>query len=541
MEYVEAPSVITRSGSDSSLEQAIALRRTFAIISHPDAGKTTLTEKLLLYGNAIELAGSVRAKRSQRSATSDWMAMERERGISISSTILQFPYKGFVINLLDTPGHQDFSEDTYRTLSAVDSAVMVLDAARGIEPQTRKLFDVCRRRGIPTFTFINKMDRPARHPIELLDEIESILGMQPVPMNWPIGDGDRFQGVYDRRSKGVYLYERTMRNETMAPEEFVTVDQLQKRSLFSEADQRMLEDEIHLLDGLGISFDPARLLEMKQTPVFFGSALTNFGVRLFLDAFIEHAPPPQTFASGEALVSPERPDFSGYVFKIQANMNPKHRDSVAFVRVCSGRFERGLDVIHAQSGRTIRMMRPYKLFANEREIMEEAFPGDVVGIPNNGVLGIGDTLYVGEPVRFAAMPHFPPEHFALLKNTDLGRQKQFTRGLEQLEKEGSVQVFYNLNAYKREPILAVVGQLQFDVVQARLEVEYNVSTVLDRLPHTLVRWVEGSEAAVESLPAQAEVILARDSQGRTAVIFATSFLLKYYSEKYPDVTFTEMG
>ena len=533
--------ITDQPNTDQNLEQAIARRRTFAIISHPDAGKTTLTEKLLLYGNAIELAGNVRAKRNQRSTTSDWMAMERERGISISSTILQFPYKDFVINLLDTPGHQDFSEDTYRTLSAVDSAVMVLDAAKGIEPQTRKLFDVCRQRGIPIFTFINKMDRPARHAIELLDEIESILGMQPVPMNWPIGDGDRFQGVYDRQAKGVYLYERTTRNEKISPEEFVTLEQLYAKMMFTDMGYRAIEDDIHLLDGLGISFDPARVLEMKQTPVFFGSALTNFGVRLFLDAFIEHAPPPQPYANGNIPVPPDRPDFSGYVFKIQANMNPKHRDSVAFVRVCSGRFERGLNVIHTQSGKSIRLMRPYKLFANEREIVDEAFPGDVVGIPNNGILGIGDTLYVGEPVRFAAMPHFPPEHFALLKNSDLSKQKQFAKGLHQLEKEGSVQVFYNMNAFKREPILAVVGQLQFDVVQARLEMEYNVPTELERLPHTLVRWVEGSEKVVNGLPARAEAILARDSQDRTVVIFTAPYLLKYYSEKYPDVTFKELG
>jgi peptide chain release factor 3 len=332
-----------------------------------------------------------------------------------------------------------------------------------------------------------------------------------------------------------------MRNEKMSPEEFVSLDQLRGKNLFTEAVYHLIEDEIHLLDGLGISFDPGRLLGMKQTPVFFGSALTNFGVRLFLDAFIEHAPPPQPYLNGDVPLPPERPDFSGYVFKIQANMNPKHRDSVAFVRICSGRFERGLHVIHAQSGKSIRLMRPYKLFANEREIVEEAFPGDVVGIPNNGILGIGDTLYVGEPVRFAAMPHFPPEHFALLKNSDLSKQKQFTRGLQQLEKEGSVQVFYNMNAFRREPILAVVGQLQFDVVQARLEMEYNVPTGLERLPHSLVRWVEGSEQAIDNLPAQAEAILARDSQDRRVIIFATPFLLKYYSEKFPAVTFKEMG
>jgi peptide chain release factor 3 len=538
---VEELSSAYQSSSNGTLEQAIATRRTLAIISHPDAGKTTLTEKLLLYGNAIELAGNVRAKRNQRSTTSDWMAMERERGISISSTVLQFPYRGFVINLLDTPGHQDFSEDTYRTLAAVDSAVMVLDAAKGIEPQTRKLFDVCRRRGIPVFTFINKMDRPARNPIELLDEIESILGMQPAPMNWPIGDGPRFRGVYDRQSKGVYLYERTTRNERMAPEEFATLDKLRAGSSFPDVVYKEIEDDIRLLDGLGISFDPRRLLDMKQTPVYFGSALTNFGVRLFLDSFIEYAPAPQPFVSDAGPVAPERPDFSGYVFKIQANMNPRHRDSVAFVRVCSGRFERGLTATHAQSGKAVRLMRPYKLFANEREIVDEAFPGDVVGIPNNGIFGIGDTLYVGNPIRFAPMPHFAPEHFALLKNSDLSKQKQFSKGLQQLEKEGGVQVFYNVNAFKREPILAVVGQLQFDVVQARLEMEYNVSAVREPLPHTLARWVEGTDKALSSLPARAEVLLARNSEERMIALFGSSFIMKYYAEKNPEVVFREMG
>ena len=538
---MEELSITSQLTSIPTLKQGIAIRRTFAIISHPDVGKTTLTEKLLLYGNAIDLAGNVRAKRNQRSTTSDWMAMERERGISITSTILQFPYKGYVINLLDSPGHQDFSEDTYRTLSAVDSAVMVLDAAKGVEAQTRKLFDVCRKRDIPIFTFINKMDRPARPPLELLDEIESILGMQPVPVNWPIGDGDRFRGVYDRHARGIYLYERTTRNEKISPEEFVSLDKLHTNSRFTDADYREIDDDIQLLDGLDITFDPAHLHGMKQTPVFFGSALTNFGVRLFLDSFIEYAPPPQPYVSETGPVSPDRLDFSGYVFKIQANMNPKHRDSVAFVRVCSGRFQRRLNAVHAQSGSSMRLMRPYKLFANEREIVDEAYPGDVVGIPNSGDLGIGDTLYEGEPVRFAAMPHFPPEHFALLKNADLSKQKQFTKGLRQLEKEGSVQVFYNANAFKREPILAVVGQLQFDVVQARLEMEYNVQTTLERLPHTLARWVEATDKAFGKLPAQGDVMLARNSENRKVAIFNSAFLSKYYADKYPEVTFKEMG
>ncbi|HEX9018842.1 MAG TPA: peptide chain release factor 3 [Anaerolineaceae bacterium] len=516
-------------------------RRTFAIISHPDAGKTTLTEKLLLYGNAIELAGNVRARRNQRMATSDWMAMERERGISITSTVLQFPYQGRMINLLDTPGHEDFSEDTYRTLAAVDSAVMVLDAAKGIEPQTRRLFEVCRKRGIPIFTFINKMDRPARAPLELLDEIESILGMQPVPMNWPLGDGPRFKGVYDRAARGVYLYERTERNERMSPETFVPLDQLERQHALTPEALRELESEIELLDGLGIAFDLPRVLAGEQTPVFYGSALTNFGVRLFLDAFVGCAPGPQPYQSDAGMVDPQDADFSGFVFKVQANMNPKHRDSVAFLRVVSGKFERGMSVTHAQSGRTMRLQRPYKLFANERMVIDEAYPGDVVGLPNTGDMAIGDTLCAGKLLRFAPIPRFQPEHFALLRNTDLGKQKNFLKGLRQLETEGAVQVLYNVDAFRREPILAVVGQLQFDVVQARLESEYGVQTTLERLDLTLARWVKGPEMEIERIPTRSEVIVARDSDEKYVALFSTPFYLKYTAEKFPKLSFETMN
>jgi peptide chain release factor 3 len=518
-----------------------ANRRTFAIISHPDAGKTTLTEKLLLYGNAIELAGNVRARRNQRATTSDWMEMERERGISITSTILQFPYKGHVINLLDTPGHQDFSEDTYRTLSAVDSAVMVIDAAKGIEPQTLKLFEVCRKRGIPIFTFINKMDRPARDPFELLDEIKKVLGMEPVPMNWPLGDGIDFKGVYDRASRGVYVFERSERNERISAETFIPLDELESSGLLSHARVDALKENIHLLDEVGVVFDHQGVLQEKQTPVFFGSALTNFGVRLFLEEFVKFAPLPQPYLSDAGIISPEMPDFSGFIFKIQANMNPKHRDSVAFLRICSGRFERGMDLIHAQSGKTLRLLRPYKLFASEREIIDQAYPGDVLGLPNTGDFAIGDTLYSGAPVRFAPIPRFQPEHFALLRNTDLSKQKQFTKGLQQLESEGAVQVFYNVNAFKREPILAVVGQLQFDVVQSRLQVEYNVPTVLERMPHTDLRWIKGPDAAIEKLPERSEAIIARDPLNRWVALFNGSFFLRYYAEKFPDLRFAAFG
>ncbi len=526
--------------STTNLSEAIAARRTFAIISHPDAGKTTLTEKLLLYGNAIELAGNVRARKNQRSTTSDWMEMERERGISITSTILQFPYQGHVINLLDTPGHQDFSEDTYRTLSAVDCAVMVMDAAKGIEPQTLKLFEVCRKRGIPIFTFINKMDRPARDPLDLLDEIKKVLGMEPIPMNWPIGDGPNFRGVYDRAAKGVYLFERTERNERMAPETFMSLDDLVKNNLLSQARTNELVESVHLLDEVGVVFDHESVLKEKQTPVFFGSAVTNFGVRLFLDTFVKYAPPPQPYLSDAGVVSPAAPDFSGFIFKIQANMNPKHRDSVAFLRICSGRFERGMDLVHMQSGKTIKLLRPYKPFANEREILDEAFAGDVLGIPNNGDFAIGDSLCSGAQIRFASLPRFQPEHFALLRNTDLSKQKQFAKGLLQLESEGAVQVLYNLNAFKREPILAVVGQLQFDVVQARLKAEYNVPTDLERLPHTLMRWIKGTDAAMGNLPHRSEVIVARDSRNDWVALFSTPFFLKYYAEKNPELAFVDI-
>ena len=518
-----------------------ANRKTFAIISHPDAGKTTLTEKLLLYGNAIELAGNVRARRNQRATTSDWMEMERERGISITSTILQFPYRDHIINLLDTPGHQDFSEDTYRTLSAVDSAVMVIDAAKGIEPQTLKLFEVCRKRGIPVFTFINKMDRPARDPLDLLDEIKKVLGMEPVPMNWPLGDGPEFKGVYDRASQGVYVFERTERNERMSAETFVTLENVVSSGLLSQPKFEALKESVHLLDEVGMVFDHQSVLQEKQTPVFFGSALTNFGVRLFLESFVQFAPPPQEYMSDAGIISPDMPEFSGFVFKIQANMNPKHRDSVAFLRICSGRFERGMDLIHAQSGKTMRLLRPYKLFASEREIIDEAYPGDVLGLPNTGDFAIGDTLCTGTPIRFAPIPRFQPEHFALLRNTDLNKQKQFTKGLQQLESEGAVQVFFNVNAFKREPILAVVGQLQFDVVQSRLKVEYNVPTVLERMPHTDLRWIKGPESAIEKLPERTEAIIARDLRDNWVALFSTSFFLRYYTEKYPDLRFLAFG
>lgn len=525
---------------DKQVARQVANRRTFAIISHPDAGKTTLTEKLLLYGNAIHLAGNVRARRNGRNATSDWMAMERERGISITSTVLQFPYDGHIINLLDTPGHQDFSEDTYRTLMAADSAVMVLDAAKGVEAQTRKLFDVCRQRGLPVFTFINKMDRPARDPLGLLDEIEEVLGMKPVPINWPVGDGDRFMGVYERATERVYLYDRTTHNQTISPETITTLDDPRIADTLSEMQLEDLHVNVALLDELGLDFDEARFLAAEQTPVYFGSALTNFGVQLFLDDFVQMAPGPGAYGSDKGPIDPTTADFSGFVFKIQANMNPRHRDSVAFVRICSGRFERNMPVNHPRTGKTIRLPRPYKFFAEEREVVEEAYPGDIIGLPGNRNFNIGDTISAGDVFSFDPIPRFPPEHFARLLNEDISKQKQFLKGIHQLETEGAMQVLHEVDAQRRDPILAVVGVLQFDVVQARLEEEYGVKTRLQTLPHQLARYVDGPEEQIEMLPWRYSMLRAQDSDGRLIALMNSEHELNFYSNKYPDITFSEI-
>ncbi len=525
------------SGPGTAVAECITARRTFAIISHPDAGKTTLTEKLLLYGNAIHLAGSVRARRNQRSATSDWMAMERERGISITSTVMQFPYKDLVVNLLDTPGHQDFSEDTYRTLMAVDSAVMVLDAAKGVEPQTLKLFEVCRQRNIPIFTFINKLDRPARDPLALLDEIETVLQMEPVPMNWPIGDGDRFMGVYERHSECVHLFDRTVHNQTISPELITGIDDPRIARGLSDAQHEDLLVNIGLLEELR-SFDLQAFRQARQTPVYFGSALTNFGVQLFLDDFAEMAPAPGAYPSDDGPIDPLQRGFSGFVFKIQANMDPRHRDSVAFVRVCSGQFERNMSVVHSRTGNTMRLSRPYRFFADEREVIDEAFAGDIIGIPGGRRdFAIGDTITCEEPFNYAPIPRFAPEHFARLINKDVSKYKQFRKGLEQLETEGAMQVLYETDAARRDPILAVVGILQFDVVQARLDAEYGVATRLEPLSYQEARLVQGPAEKIEALPWAYGLLRTKDKQGRLIGLFRSEFEVGYYAERHPEVTF----
>ncbi|RIK38114.1 MAG: peptide chain release factor 3 [Chloroflexi bacterium] len=526
--------------TDTRIASEARRRRTFAIISHPDAGKTTLTEKLLLYGGAVNLAGSVAAQKSQRQATSDWMQMERERGISITSTVLAFPYNGRQINLLDTPGHQDFSEDTYRTLTAADSAVMVLDAARGIEPQTLKLFDVCRRQGIPIFTFINKLDRPAQSPLALLDEIERTLTLAVCPMNWPIGDGPDFQGVFDRHTNTVHRFERTEHGAHRAPVAVAGLDDPHLDALIGARAARQLREDVELLEMAGAPFDHARVLAGELTPVFFGSALTNFGVQLFLDAFVELAPPPGTRSTNQRPVAATDDVFSGQIFKIQANMDPRHRDRVAYMRVNSGRFERDMSVRHARSGKTVRLSRPMKLFGQDRETVEEAYAGDVVGLINPGLFAIGDTVSSENIGAFPALPRFEVEHFARLENTRTDRTKQFLRGLEQIEEEGGIQLLYPVDAARREPLLAAVGALQFDVVRFRLENEYGVETRLEHLSYERARWVRGPQDEIRRLGNSRGRLRCEDRDGHQVVCFSTKWDLGYAIENFPDIEFSSV-
>ncbi len=515
-----------------ALVAAVARRRNFAIISHPDAGKTTLTEKLLLYGGAIQQAGAVKAKGEQRKVTSDWMELEKQRGISITSTVLQFDYAGSTINLLDTPGHQDFSEDTYRTLAAADNAVMLEDAAKGLEPQTRKLFEVCRMRKIPIFTFINKMDRPGREPLELLDEIEQELGLACWPVNWPIGSGDRFRGVIDRRSREVILFQRAERGR-QSQERILSVAEAARSELVEPELLATALEELELLDGAGADLDLELVHAGELSPVFFGSAMTNFGVRPFLDAFLELAQKPTARLSQEGVVDPLRPEFSGFVFKLQANMDPRHRDRVAFVRVCSGKFEKDMTVRHARSGRSIRLSRPQKLFGQEREVVDDAYPGDVIGLNNPGMFAIGDTLYTGSRVEFEGIPCFSPELFAWLRNPNPSAFKSFRKGVNELREEGAVQVLYDTDASKRDPILAAVGQLQLEVVQYRLEHEYGVKTRIEPMEFSVARWVCGGWPALEQVGRIFNCKTVRDPWDRPVLLFRNDWNLNQLSEDHP--------
>ncbi len=516
------------------LKAEVARRRTFAIISHPDAGKTTLTEKLLLYGGAVHLAGSVKQRRDARHATSDWMAIERERGISITTSVMQFPYRGYQLNLLDTPGHNDFSEDTYRTLAAADCAIMLLDSAKGVEPQTIKLFEVCRMRRIPIVTFINKMDREGREALDLLDEIERVLGIPASPASWPIGAGSSFQGVYDRWQQRVLLFDRGEHGGHKAIMQVSSLDDPAFRDAVGNAAHDHLSESLALLHGAGTGFDNAAFRNGELTPVFFGSALTNFGVEPFLDQFIELAPPPLPRATSAGPVEPDAPVFSGFVFKIQANMDPMHRDRVAFVRVCSGRFVRGMEVTLGRTGKRLALKRSLQFRAQERTFIEEAFGGDIVGVWDPGLLRIGDSLSEAGDIEYAGIPRFSPEHFVRLMLTEPLKRKQLKKGLDQLSEEGAVQVFFHRERLEREPILGAVGRLQFEVIQHRLKSEYDVGVRFEAMQSQHARWVEGDFDADE-LERLGGVLCLYDVERRPLLLFKNEFWLRQTQERHPNL------
>ncbi len=498
-------------------------RRTFAIISHPDAGKTTLTEKLLLYGGAIHIAGAVKARRAQRSATSDWMELERKRGISITSSVLAFEHAGYHFNLLDTPGHQDFSEDTYRTLMAADCAIMLIDAAKGVETQTRKLFEVCRKRGTPIVTFVNKLDRPSRDPFELMAEVEDVLKLHTAPRTWPIGSGDRFRGVYDRVTSEILVFEAGARGARATTKKFSGVDDPGVAAMVGEELARSLSDEVALLDGAGDSYTRGKFLSGEVTPVFFGSALNNFGVEPFLEAFADICPPPGPRETAGGTIRPDDERFSAFIFKVQANMDPSHRDRVAFARVCSGKFEGGMRVHHARLGKEIRLARAEQFFGQERETIREAFAGDIVGLYDPGLFRIGDTLASESGMRFDSVPRFSPEHFARLSLLDPMKRKQLQKGVDELAEEGTVQVFAEPGREK-DPILGVVGKLQFDVLAFRIEHEYGARVALDVLPYSYARWLSAGvdPKALEA----ARLVGVRDQDGRTVALLRDEYELR---------------
>ena len=480
----------------ASLKEEISRRRTFAIISHPDAGKTTLTEKFLLYGGAIQLAGSVKGKKTARHAVSDWMEIEKQRGISVTSSVMQFEYQGYCINILDTPGHQDFSEDTYRTLMAADSAVMVIDAAKGIEPQTRKLFKVCAMRDIPIFTFINKLDREARNPFDLLEELEKEFGIGTYPVNWPIGCGVDFKGVFDRDRREILAFNEFHNGQNkLATIECDITDTARLDELLGPYQRQALVDDIELLDGASYEFDIEKVRHGKLSPVFFGSALTNFGVETFLENFLQMTTPPLPRETTDGMVDPFDESFSAFVFKIQANMNKNHRDRIAFMRICSGKFQKDTEYLHVQEGKRIKLAQPQQMMAENREIIEEAYAGDIIGVFDPGIFSIGDT--VCDPkmkVQFEGIPTFAPEHFAAIEQVDTLKRKQFVKGMTQIAQEGAIQIFTEPGGGMERVIVGVVGVLQFEVLEYRLKNEYGVAIRRSDLPYGYIRWIASRDA-----------------------------------------------
>ena len=521
----------------------IEKRRTFAIISHPDAGKTTLTEKFLLYGGAINLAGSVKGKATARHAVSDWMEIEKQRGISVTSSVLQFNYDGYCINILDTPGHQDFSEDTYRTLMAADSAVMVIDGAKGVEPQTRKLFKVCARRHIPIFTFINKMDRDARDPFELTDEIEHELGIPCCPVNWPIGSGKNFRGVYDRGTEKVLLFSDTQKGTKEGTEQDVALDSAEISGVLGADEIGQLQDEIELLDGASAEFDQEAVSKGEISPVFFGSALTNFGVETFLKHFLRMSSAPLARMSDKGEIDPETHDFSAFVFKIQANMNKNHRDRIAFMRIVSGHYDANMEVRHVQGQRKQRLSQPQQMMAEERHIVSEAWAGDIIGVFDPGIFAIGDTVCMpNEEFRFGGIPTFSPEHFARIRQVDTMKRKQFTKGIEEIAQEGAIQIFQEFHSGMEEIIVGVVGVLQLDVLKFRLETEYKVDIIMETLPYEYIRWIENPlEIDVENLDGTSDMKKVRDMHGNPLLLFVHEWSVGMTLDRNKNLRLSEFG
>ena len=527
----------------SNINEEIKKRRTFAIISHPDAGKTTLTEKFLLYGGAINLAGTVKGRKATKHAVSDWMEIEKERGISVTSSVMQFNYDGYCINILDTPGHQDFSEDTYRTLMAADSAVMVIDGSKGVEAQTIKLFKVCVMRKIPIFTFINKMDREAKDPFELMDDIENVLGIRTCPINWPIGCGKNFKGVYDRNTNKITTFTAAMggQKEVESQTYDVATEDLEPIIGFDYRDQLM--DDIELLDGAADEFDLERVSRGDLSPVFFGSALTNFGVETFLQHFLQMTSSPLPRRTTTDVIDPFKEDFSAFVFKIQANMNKAHRDRIAFMRIVSGKFEAGMEVNHVQGGKKLRLSQPQQLMAQDRKIVEEAYAGDIIGVFDPGIFSIGDTLCKSNTkFEFEGIPTFAPEHFARVRQVDTMKRKQFIKGVNQIAQEGAIQIFQEFNTGMEEIIVGVVGELQFEVLTYRLENEYNVEVKLEKLPYEYIRWVENKEEVdVARIQGTSDMKRIKDLKDNPLLLFVNSWSIGMVEDRNPGLKLSEFG
>lgn len=521
--------------------QEVERRRTFAIISHPDAGKTTLTEKFLLYGGAIRSAGSVKSRRSQKHAVSDWMEIEKQRGISVTSSVLQFEYDDFCINILDTPGHQDFSEDTYRTLMAADSAVMVIDCSKGVEDQTKKLFQVCKLRGIPIFTFINKMDRMGRDPFDLLEDIEKVLDIKSCPMNWPIGSGKNFRGVYNRYENQIELFLDGNHGQSIAEAVKGDVTDEKFNELLGEELHEQLLGDIELLDIAGDEFNLEDVMEGNLTPVFFGSALTNFGVEPFLQSFLDMTPPPSARPSNNhGNIDPKSENFSGFIFKIQANMNPAHRDRIAFLRICSGKFDKGMTVNHVQKGKKVKLAQPQQFVAQDRVVVESAYPGDIIGIHDLGIFGIGDTLCQdNSKIEYAGIPQFAPEHFSRVSTTNSLKRKQFVKGVTQLAEEGAIQVYKRPNMGVEELIIGVVGVLQFEVLEYRLKNEYNVDISMQRLPYRHLRWIEEGSYDVSKLSLPMDTILVENKYQNPVLLFQNEWSIKHILDRNEGIVLRE--